>query len=115
MDTLLLDRDTWDMTVDATGNIALAAAPYATLQDVASACRLFFGEAYYNTTKGVPFFSEALGRSLPTALLRARLEAAARAVPGVTSARCLLTLGTDRAITGQIQVTTEQGSFTLTL
>lgn len=115
MDTLLLDRDNWDVTVDATGNIALASAPYAILQDVASACRLFLGEAYYDTTKGVPYFSEALGRSVPTPLLKARMEEAARAVPGVTSARCVLTLQPDRVMTGQIQVTTDGGSFTLTV
>ena len=39
--TLLLDPDTWDLTVDNNGNIAVAAPPYAVAQDVASAIRTF--------------------------------------------------------------------------
>ena len=47
--TLLLDRTTWDLCLDANGNIAMATGPYAIAQDVASAVRL-----WHDTTKGVP-------------------------------------------------------------
>lgn len=36
MKTLLLDQKSWDLTLDAAGNIAVAAEPYAIAQDVAS-------------------------------------------------------------------------------
>ena len=36
MNTLFLNPATWDLMVDAEGNIAMAEAPYSTAQDVAS-------------------------------------------------------------------------------
>lgn len=114
MDTLLLDRDPWDLCLDAFGNIAMAAAPYAVMQDVASAARLFVGELYYGPpTRGIPYRAEAIGRPYPTPLLKARITAAALAVPGVTAARTFLTSVTDRAIGGQIQIETTSGPATV--
>jgi hypothetical protein len=40
----LLDRSTSDLALDASGNIAVASAPYALAHDAASAIRLFAGE-----------------------------------------------------------------------
>jgi len=114
-DTLLLDRDAWDLCVDAQGNIALASAPYAIIQDVASACRLFAGELWYDTDRGIPYFEETLGRYRPTQLLKSRLVAAALSVPGVLSAQCFLTNLDRREIGGQIHVTTDAGPFIVTL
>jgi hypothetical protein len=58
--TLLLDRSLWDLTLDINGNIAMASEPYAIAQDVASACRTFLGECYYDTSQGVPYFQGML-------------------------------------------------------
>ena len=44
MKTLLLTTDAWDLTVDVSGNIAVADEPLALAQDAASAIRLFAGE-----------------------------------------------------------------------
>lgn len=116
MDTLLLDRGPWDLCMNALGDIAMASVPYAIVQDVASAARLFLGELYYGpVTKGVPYFTDALGRAAPTTLLKQRLVDAALSVPGVLSAKCFLTSVSDRAIGGQIQVRTADGSFVVTL
>ena len=41
MKTLLLRPDTWDLTLDSAGNIAVAENPYALAQDAASAIKLF--------------------------------------------------------------------------
>ncbi len=110
MDTLLLDRDPWDLCMDAFGNIAVASETYSIIQDVASAARLFLGELYYGPpTRGIPYFSDALGQRYPTPLLKARIVAAALDVPGVTDARCFLTKVEERAIGGQIQVQTTDG------
>ena len=65
MKTLLLDRTQWDLVQDANGNIALATEPYARAQDVASACRLFRGELWYDTAAGIPYFEDILGKSPP--------------------------------------------------
>lgn len=102
--TLLLDRDDWDLCLDASGNIALASEPYSQAQDAASACRVFQGEAYYDTTLGVPYFSDVLGRYQPTQILRARMQEAALTVPGVTDATAVLVTRPNREMTGQIQI-----------
>ena len=107
--TLLLDREFWDLAVDAAGNIALASEPYSQTQDAASAVRVFAGEAYYDTTLGVPYFSDVLGRYQPTQIMRARAQLAALTVPGVTDATAILTTGPNRELTGQIQITTALG------
>lgn len=103
MDTLLLDRTTWDLCLDASGNVAKASAPYSRVQDVASAVRLFLGELWYDTTKGVPYFTEILGQLPPMQLVKERLTQAALTVPGVVSARVVITAYTGRRLSGQVQ------------
>lgn len=109
MDTLLLDRTTWDLCLDSFGNIALASEPYALAQDAASAIRLFAGELWYDTTQGIPYFAQILGRTPPIALMKSQFVAAALTVPGVVSARCFINSISDRKVTGQIQVTDAAG------
>ena len=101
--TLLLDRDGWDLALDASGNIALASEPYAQVQDAASACKVWAGEAWYDTTLGVPFFGQAVQ------VVKARLVLAAESVPGVTQARVVLTTLTERTLGGQVQIRTDAG------
>lgn len=115
MDTLLLDRTAWDLALDASGNIAVASRPYSIAQDVASACRLFFGELYYDTTKGIRYFSEVLGQYQPVQVLKARLVAAALGVPGVLTAKVFLTAIAGRSVAGQVQITTAAGSAIVAL
>lgn len=103
MKSLLLDRTHWDLVLDVTGNIAVCKEPYARAQDVANACRLFISELWYDTTKGIPYFSEILGHWPPMPLVRARLVQAAMTVPGVVSARVVITKFKDRTLTGQVQ------------
>jgi len=110
MSTLLLDRTLWDLTLDSKGNIAVADDPYAIAQDVASACKLFQGELYYDTTKGVPYFQEILGHRPPLSVFKAALVKAALTVPGVQSAVVFVSSLTNREIQGQIQVTTTTGA-----
>ena len=112
----MLDRTAWDLCIDATGNIAVAANTYSMLQDVASGARLFLGELFYGPpTRGVPYFTEGLGEPFPTQLLKARIVQAALAVPGVLSAQCFLATVSERGITGQIQVQTTTGPLIVTL
>ena len=113
--TLLLDRDNWDLAIDAAGNIALASEPYSQTQDAASAVRVFQGEAYYDTTLGVPYFTDVLGRHQPTQILRARAQEAALTVPGVVDATAILTANPDRTLTGQIQIKTADGDQVISI
>lgn len=108
--TLLLDRTPWDLCLDSAGNIAVAAEPYALAQDVASEARVWLGEAYYDTTLGVPY-PLVMGRKQPVQLLKSALADAASRVPGVSNPVVYLTAIQDREIGGQIQFA--QGTATL--
>ena len=105
--TLLLDQSTWDLCLDASGNIAVATSPYAEAQDAASAIKTFLGECYWDTTIGIPWLQQILGLAPTLALLKALLEAAAETVPGVASAQVFITSLTERGASGQVQVTSK--------
>ena len=110
MNTLLLELNDWDLCVDASRNIAMASAPYAMAQDVASAIKTFLAEVYYDTTLGVPYFGKILGHVPPVAVFQEYMIQAALTVPGVTAATCVIESFTDRTVTGQIQFTDSTGT-----
>ena len=110
MNTLLLENDFWDLCLDAKGNIAMATEPYAIAQDVASAVRLFFGELWYDTKKGVPYFENVLGQRPSLQYIKAQVEKAAMTVPNVVSARCLFAEFAGRVPTGQVQIIDKTGA-----
>lgn len=104
-DTIVLDQTNWDAIVDASGNIGVASPPYSLAQDVASAIKLYLGEAYYDTSSGVPYYQVILGLAPPLAVFKAQMVAAAMTVPGVVSATCYVTTFKAREIRGQVQFT----------
>jgi hypothetical protein len=118
--TLLLDRSSWDLVLDASGDIAVATEPYSLAQDAASALRTFLGECYYDTTLGVPYLTQILGQRPSLSRIKQLLVAAAQTVPGVASAEVFLTALTARSLSGQVQVVPSSGgppqaaSFTVT-
>lgn len=107
--TLLLDTVSWDLVIDSSGNIAMAQPPYALAQDVASAVRLFLGELWYDTTQGIPYFTEILGHLPPISLLKGLIENAALSVSGVVTVQCVISSFNSRTISGQIQFIDETG------
>lgn len=113
MDTILLDADSWDMVLDANGNIAMASQPYSIAQDVSSAGRLFLGELWYDQTKGTPYFSTVLGERPPVSLIKAQKIQSSLTVPAVASADCFISTFTSRKIDGQIQVVDIYGTTTV--
>ncbi len=110
MNTLLLDVELWDLTVDTTGNIAMASDPYSLAQDAASAIRTFAGEVYFDTTLGIPYFSQILGYAPPIALMKAYFNEAALTVPGVVTSKCFITSWDNRVVRGQVQITDSSGN-----
>jgi hypothetical protein len=126
MNTLLLDPVTWDLTVTASGNIATAydSAPvpasqrtlYALAQDVASACRLFLGELWYDTSQGVPYWQQILSRhpAPPASFLQGQLVQAAMTVPGIASATCVFTSFKNRNLAGTVTCQSVAGKVVVT-
>lgn len=110
MDTLFLVPDTWDLAVDASGNIAVASLPYAAAQDVASSCRLWLGEALFDTTKGIPYKAAILGKMPPTSLLTEWYREEAMTVPDIAEAVPIFQYE-NRNLTGQIQLTLVDGTL----
>jgi hypothetical protein len=105
--TILLDPDTWDILLDAQGNIAVAEAPYALAQDAASAILTYLGEIYFDTTIGLPWLTQIFGKKPSLALLKQQLVDAAETVPDVASAQVFISSFSKRAVSGQVQVTSQ--------
>lgn len=110
MKTLLLSPVSWDLMIDVDGNIAVADDPYALAQDAASAIRLFLGTLWYDTTQGIPYFSELFGQPPNVTLMKAKFAAAALTVPGVVTATVVITSIVGRNVSGQVQVTSSTSS-----
>lgn len=107
--TFLLDRDKWDLVLDASGNIAVADAPYAVAQDVASAIQTFNGECWYNTDKGIPYFDKILGQFPPSQYVSSLIVDEALKVKDVATARMAGIGLENRVLTGQVQVIDTDG------
>lgn len=109
MSTLYLDPESWDLAVDAEGNIAMAFSPYEQAQTVANACRLWRGEAPFNTDRGIPYETDILGKQPPPRLLYGLFETEAKTVPRIASANAVLQYE-NRALSGQVQCTLDDGT-----
>ena len=109
MQTLLLDPATWDLVLDINGNIAVASNPYSLSQDAASAIKLFQGELYYDTARGIPYWPEILGHLPPVNVMKAAFVSAAELVPDVVKARVFLESFENRTVTGQVQILDQTG------
>lgn len=107
MRTLFLLPGTWDLELDSSGNIAVASDVYQQAQDIASACRTFLRDVYYDQATGIPYFENVLGQhGFPLSLFKMNLEAAAKSIPGVVSANAQLRLS-GRVASGSILFTNE--------
>lgn len=110
MNTLLLDTVAWDLCLDAFGNMAVASNPYSLAQDAASAIRMFQGEYWYDTTKGIPYKTRVLSKTPPIELVKALNVSAALTVPEVVAAQCYISGISNRTLAGQVQVTDSTGA-----
>lgn len=112
MNTILLSPTTWDLLLNSDGNIAMASNPYSIAQDVASAIKLFLGELYYNTGKGVPYFDRIFSQSpnSAVAIMAAQSEQAALTVPEVVSAKCTQLYYDNRTLSGVLEVIDTTGT-----
>ena len=109
--TWLLDVNTGDICLDLSGNIAVANAPYAIAQDVATQLSTFIGECWYDSTQGVPYWQQILGKRPPASLVASLLETQALLVPDVVTAVATINgLTAQRGLTGQMTITDTAGN-----
>lgn len=120
MDTFALNAASWDLTVDATGNLATfgdstpgnATGPGMRLaQDVAARCQSWRGEVYYDTTQGIRY-DQILGAAPNLPLLQAAMQREALKVPECATAIANLSIvrGAVRGITGTLSVSDASGN-----
>lgn len=108
MRTLFLNPGTWDLMVDSLGNIAVASRPYCIAQDVASACKLWKGEARYDTERGMPYHDEILGHLPPATLLASWFRSEAMTIDHVVDANVTINFNSsERTLDGAIMITTD--------
>lgn len=109
MSSIYVDNDSWDIAVDASGNIAIATGAYTLALEAACKIKTFAGELYFDTTQGIPYFSEILGQQPSIEYMRAAFTNAALSVSGVVSAKVYFSAFTDRTVSGQVQITDQTG------
>lgn len=110
MKSIFVDPDSWDLSVDTDGNIAVASDRYRMLQDACTAIRTFLAECWYDTTLGIPYWDEVFtGVAPPLEVIKARMVAAALTVPGIVGAQVFITSIDGRTLSGQVQVTDKDG------
>lgn len=111
--TFLLDLDTWDLCLDASGNLAVANAPYSIAQDVASQLKTFLGECWYDTSQGMPYWQSILGQRPPASYVISELETQALLVPDVEDATASIGgITAKRGAIGQVLITDTDGNDT---
>jgi hypothetical protein len=104
----------WDLTITPSGDIAVASEEESVAQDVASRCKLFLGDLYFDQTQGVPYLTQVLGQGYSQPLLTSLLQTAALAVPTVQKAKVALgDLGQARTVSGKVEVITTEGQTLL--
>jgi hypothetical protein len=110
MITIFLDPRDWDCAVDTSGNLAMATQEYQQAQDIASSCRVFIGDDYYNKNDGIPYLESIMGKSnYPLALYQRNLFDRSKLVVGVVSVDVNFNMLRDRALTGSIIFTNDEG------
>lgn len=103
--TLLLGQSSWDLVLDAAGNIAVASEPYSLAQDAASAIKTFLGEWYWDVSVGVPYLTKIFGKNPSLSQIKDLLVTAAlSASDDIASAAVFISSVTNRTLSGQVQV-----------
>ncbi|MFZ4835753.1 hypothetical protein [Rouxiella sp. Mn2063] len=109
--TLQLDTSNWDLTLDGSGDLAIASDGYATAQDVASACLVFSGECYYDNTLGIPWKEDVLGKRPSPGFIAQKMQNEALKLPNVDQAIASVFFDKNtRTTRGAIRITDVDGN-----
>ncbi len=109
--TWLLNPETGDSCLDSSGDIATISGAAAVAQDVATQLSTFLGECWYDSTQGVPYWQQILGKLPPASLVASLLEAQALQVPDVAAAVATInSINAKRGAVGQMLITDTDGN-----
>ena len=109
--TFLLDQTTWDLCLDALGNLAVAGPPYSIAQDLASQYKTFLGECWYSALQGMPYWQQILGQLPAASLIVAALQAQGMLVPDIASVMASVGgIDASRNVVGQVIATDTDGT-----
>ena len=81
---IAIDQETGDIGLDADGNLSMVTGAHAVGQHVRQRLGFFQGEWFLDTTAGVPWLDDILGRRYSPALAEAVVKAEILATHGVT-------------------------------
>ena len=107
MKTLSLDNDSWDLFLDEFGNISTKESKQQVSQDVASSCRTWKGEAYFDVNRGIPYVPEIMGERPRYSLIQAYMDREALRVPGSISTQVVFNQIENRTSTFDILTETD--------
>lgn len=106
-------EESWDLTLDGDGNLAIATNSEAVAQDVASACMVFSGECWFNNTLGIPWKESVLGHQFTPGFISQKMQSEAKKLPIVDQALASVFFDkSSRRTTGTIRVTDITGAST---
>lgn len=88
-----LGPDSWDLTLDGSGNLKVVANPYSIAQDVACAVKVVKGECYFDNTLGLRYYDKLLGQPCATGTISAAIRAEAMKLSTVISAQVTIIPG----------------------
>jgi hypothetical protein len=116
---MTINHVTWAMNangdsyLDTSGNIATLSGAAAVAQDVATQCSTFLGECWYDSTQGIPYWQQILGKRPPASLIASLFENQALKVPDVATATMVVTgITAQRGLVGQLTITDTDGNTT---
>jgi hypothetical protein len=87
-------NENWDIHLNGENNLATVQDANAVSQDVASACKTHLGEVWFDTSIGIPWLTQILGKPVSAVFIQSQLEKQAKRLPYVSNARA--TVVTDR-------------------
>jgi hypothetical protein len=108
--TLPLDVDTWDIGLNASGDLYVIDEDHSAAQDVASSIMTFLGECRYDTTLGMPYFESIFGQRPPASLVTAKIKNQAFTIDGIETCKTVGLQLLDRQLTGTVVVTRTGGT-----
>lgn len=83
--TALLDPQTWDLQLDANGDIKLCTGAQAIVQNAANEIRLWRNDAYFQQDRGIAWKEAQLAKKLDISVLIQVIREAVANVPDIVS------------------------------